>query len=197
MGYYRAGFDDITGVDNKPMPHYPFRFIQADALEYLAEHGHEYDVIHASPPCQAYTIMRHANHMRKNHPDLVAEVRHALIQTGKTWVIENVPGSPLIDPIMLCGLSFGLRIIRHRLFECSFFMLMPVHITHPQQKKVRGRVARGFLDTLKYVGFTTGSSIPAFTKAMGCDWMTPEEGRQAIPPAYTEYIGKRILEATA
>ena len=117
MGYHRAGFDDITGVDIKPMPRYPFKFIQGDALEYLAAHGAEYDVIHASPPCQAYSIMQHANHMRKDHPDLVDSVRDALKQTGKPWIIENVPGAPLIDPILLCGLSFGLRVIRHRLFE--------------------------------------------------------------------------------
>ena len=125
MGYYRAGFDDITGVDNKPMPRYPFRFIQADALEYLAEHGHEYDVIHASPPCQRYTRAQNASKNSGAHPDLIEPIRNLLMLTKKLYVIENVIGAPLIDPKVLCGLSFGLRVRRHRLFETNFFFLVP------------------------------------------------------------------------
>ena len=194
MGYHRAGFDEIIGVDIKLQKNYPFTFVLGDALEYLREHGHEFDFIHASPPCQAFSQMRYANHDKgQNHPDLVAPVRELLIKTGVPWVIENVPGAPLINPVVLCGLAFGLRVLRHRLFESSFFFLAPPHVTHPKQEKVRGKVAPGYLDTLKFIGFTTGSSMKAFRDAMECQWMTPNEGRQAIPPAYTEYIGGQIL----
>jgi hypothetical protein len=125
MGYLRAGFE-VTGVDLHPQPHYPFRFIQADAIAYCRKHGHEYDVIHASPPCQAYSITKNLKTAKTSHPDLVAATRAALIRTRKPYVIENVPGSPLINPLMLCGSMFGLGVIRHRLFESS-----PPHMVRP------------------------------------------------------------------
>jgi len=190
MGYYRAGFE-VEGVDIKPQPHYPFKFYQADALEFPLE---GYDAYHASPPCQAWSVMQNANHMRKDHPELIVPTRELLKHTGKAWVIENVPGSPLINPIILCGLSLGLRVIRHRLFESNIIMFQIPHMQHPRQAKVRGRMPSGYLDSLSYIGFTTGSSMKAFRDAMNIDWMTPDEGRQAIPPAYTEYVGKYLIK---
>jgi len=195
MGYYRAGFDDITGVDNKPMPRYPFRFIQADALEYLAEHGHEYDVIHASPPCQRYTRAQNASKNSGAHPDLIEPIRNLLMLTKKLYVIENVIGAPLIDPKVLCGLSFGLRVRRHRLFETNFFFLVP-----PDQCKNEDYyVIFGNEVRERRHGEHAGrkNKINEGRIAMGIEWMTRKELSEAIPPAYTEYIGKRILEVTA
>jgi len=187
MGYYRAGFTDITGIDNRPMPRYPFRFIQADALEYLAEHGHEYDVIHASPPCQAYTQARRLQGNRE-HPDLIVPVRDLLAQTGKPWIIENVPGAPIRGDLMLCGTMFGLKIIRHRYFELSWpanFLTMTCN-------------HRGVYDPWH----GTGRTANKFREAIGIDWMpvgggTHKQGSidEAVPPAYTEWIGKQLMQA--
>ena len=186
MGYYRAGFTDITGVDIKPMPRYPFKFVQADALEYLAEHGQEYDVIHASPPCQAYTMMQNIRHNSDAHADLVSSTRELLEKIGKPYIIENVYKSPLRAHFMLCGTMFGLKIIRHRYFECGWLplLLMPpcnhTVIYDPYHGKNR--------------------TADKFREAMGIDWMPNGGGRnkpgsldEAIPPAYTEYIGKQLM----
>jgi len=116
MGYHLAGFE-VTGVDIQPQPRYPFRFVQADALAYLADHGHEYDAFHASCPCQLYSATQRIQ--GRDHPDLIGATRTALENTGRPWVIENVPGAPLRDPVLLCGAMFGLRTYRHRLFETS------------------------------------------------------------------------------
>jgi DNA (cytosine-5)-methyltransferase 1 len=127
-GYQFAGFH-VTGIDNKPQPRYcGDAFYQADALDYLAAHGHEFDVIHASPPCQAFSDMRHAPAAKDGHPRLIAPVRDALRRLSRPYVIENVEGAPLIDPVMLCGSQFGLGVAgfqlrRHRLFEST----IPLH----------------------------------------------------------------------
>jgi DNA (cytosine-5)-methyltransferase 1 len=186
MGYHQAGFDDITGVDNKPMPRYPFDFIQADALEYLQAHGDKYDVIHASPPCQAYTAMQHIHKNRKAHPDLVAKTRHILDETGKPYIVENVKGSPLKACLMLCGTMFNLRIIRHRYFEIPTLplLLLPPcnHVDVYDPYHGEGRTADKFRD------------------AMDIDWIPLGGGRHkegtldnAIPPAYTKFIGEQLL----
>lgn len=125
VGYYRAGFD-VVGVDILNQPHYPFQFIQANALEYLEAHGGEYDVIHASPPCQAFTKYKNARpNLPDKYPDLIMETRLALIKTTKLWVLENVVGAPVNGMIMLCGSMFGLDVRRHRLFECSIMIITP------------------------------------------------------------------------
>ena len=129
MGYHRAGFE-VTGVDIAPQPRYPFKFIQSDALEYLAAHGAEYDVIHASPPCQGYSRLRHLPWLKDRvYPMLIDKTRELLDKTGKPWIIENVEDSPLVG-ITLCGLMFGLNVYRHRKFEMSTFMLQPPHQPH-------------------------------------------------------------------
>ena len=106
MGLHRAGFD-VTGVDIEPQKHYPFTFVQADALEYLAAHGQEYDAIHASPPCQRYTTLRKMWNARE-HPDLVTPTRAALQSTGRPWAMENVMGAPFQHAVILCGSMFRL-----------------------------------------------------------------------------------------
>lgn len=192
MGYHRAGFD-VVGVDIKPQPRYPFEFIQADALEYVRQHGHEFDSIHASPPCQAYTMAQNAAKNRDAHPDLVAPVRELLQRSGLPWVIENVVGAPLIYPTLICGLALGLNVKRHRLFESNLLLLSPVCPSHDQDYFVIfGHEVRS-----RRHGHAAGrkNKIAEGRAAMGIDWMTRGELSEAIPPAYTELIGKQLIEA--
>ena len=194
VGYHRAGFDDITGVDINPQPRYPYKFIQADALEYLAAHGHEFDAIHASPPCQGYSVTANMPWVGE-YPKLIEPVRDLLIKTGKPYIIENVLGAPLILPITLCGTMFGLRMFRHRLFETSFFMLSVPHIKHREQVGKNGFVCMaGHGDGGRGRIPADHRNIAAWKKASGIDWMTRDEMAEAIPPAYTEYIGRHLLE---
>lgn len=133
-GYVRAGFD-VIGVDIMPQPRYPYRFVQADALDYVAVHGHEYDCIHASPPCQAFSVLKHMRNS-KEHPNLMPQTRAALIEAGKPYVIENVPGAPLRADIMLCGTMFGLKtacgaeLRRHRIFETNWLVMCGLSCRH-------------------------------------------------------------------
>lgn len=216
MGYHRAGFD-VTGVDIRPMPRYPFNFVQADALEYVLEHGHEFDAIHASPPCQHDSVMTNGRWKDRvnEHPDLIQPTQKALRATGRPYVIENVSGArgKLYNPVMLCGTMFGLQtkhgsqLRRHRFFELSFgFILSPacqhfdgsvIGVYGGGQNPARKRPA-----TIGVWGHAGGSSnrdgLIQFGKqdrrdAMGIDWMTVDELSEAIPPAYTEYIGNHLL----
>ena len=203
MGYSRAGFD-VTGVDIESQKRYPFAFIQGDALEYVAEHGQEYDVIHASPPCQAYSVATKATAgAAEKHPDLVAPVRELLIATGKPWVIENVPGAPLSQgSLVLCGLMFGLKVFRHRLFESSHLLFAPPHPSHRGHRigmqgfcTVAGGGNSGVRDRTsgRLVRRRPEDGVAGWRRAMGIDWMTRDELSQAIPPAYTHYIGTQII----
>lgn len=192
MGYHRAGFE-VVGVDLNPQPHYPFEFHQGDALEYLREHWQEFDAFHASPPCQAFT---RAQRLRNNkHPDFVGPTRRMFqsIVSGKPapWVIENVPGAPLKEPVVLCGAMFsGLRTYRHRLFESNIPIVAPLHPEHrwPMTKMGRPPQPGTFIHV---VGNFSGADEAR--QAMGIDWMTARELREAIPPAYTEDIGRQLL----
>lgn len=127
MGYHRAGFD-VVGVDDKPQPRYPFEFEKADAPTFLLEKGRDFDVIHASPPCQAYSHVTPRSH-RGKHPDLIGAIRDILHTVGKPYVIENVSCARhlLENPIKLCDTMFGLRCYRHRYFEIHppLFLLLP------------------------------------------------------------------------
>ena len=194
-GYHDAGFDDIVGVDIKPQKRYPFTFVLGDALEYVELHGHEFDLIHASPPCQEYSVTKsiHGN----SYPDLVEMTRTALIKTGKPYVIENVPGAPLINPLVLCGSMFPeLRVYRHRLFECNPPIWFP-----PGQcnHKFSMPKSKGEYHTLDKQDFITcvGHNFQAKSGrlAMDISWMTRDELAQAIPPAYTEFIGTQMISA--
>ena len=196
MGYHRAGFD-VTGVDISPQRHYPFTFIEADAMTFPLG---GFDAIHASPPCQLYSVANNI-HGRTDHPDLIAPTRDLLIAAGLPYVIENVPGAPLRDHFTLCGLSFGLGVKRHRLFESNVFMMVPPCGDHRgdwllvfgHTVLTRGKVvgkAKGGGNSIRrqHVGTDRGRA------AMGIDWMNRDELSQAIPPAYTEFIGARLLE---
>lgn len=188
MGYHRAGFE-VVGVDIKPQPHFPFRFVQADALEYCAEHGAEFDAIHASPPCQGYSRMRHLPWLKdREYPLLIPVTRLALQATGKPYVIENVSDAPLMGA-ELCGAALGLPIVRHRRFESNVLLLLPPCPGHPVlYAGARTMCQRGRASGV--MGLADGQS-PA--DALGVDWMTQREMRQAIPPAYTEYIGWQLV----
>lgn len=197
MGYYQAGFD-VVGVDIKPQKHYPFEFIQADALEFIARHGKDFDVIHASPPCQKYARTKNLKTSRKDHPDLIEPTRQALIATGKPCIIENVTGAPLINPVMLCGTMFGLGVIRHRLFECNPIIWWPPAPCQHEGKIVpmwwKSRQRALLSKKYKYI-HVVGSSflMPEAKEAMGIDWMVRDEISQAIPPAYTHWIGEQLM----
>jgi DNA (cytosine-5)-methyltransferase 1 len=190
-GYVAAGFD-VVGVDINPQPRYPFEFVQADALTYLAEHGHEFDVIHASPPCQAFT---NAQRIRGNaHPDLIEPTRALLRQLGKPYVIENVEGAPLHAPVTLCGHSFGLETYRHRLFESNVSLQQPIHIPHvvPTTKMGRAPVAGEYMHV---VGNFSG--VERARGIMDMPWANRDGLREAIPPVYTEFIGVQLITQMA
>lgn len=252
MGYHCAGFDDITGVDIAPQKHYPFRFIQADALEYLravvdgrvcpncariCESDHnsfrcdhcsrlwplgmgwamDFDAIHASPPCQAYTALKTMWNSRE-HPDLIAPTRELLQAIGMPYVMENVPGAPMENTIMLCGSMFRLgtdiaELRHHRLFEIEPPMLLTLQCSHNWKAHntigVFGQAGgQSNRDRAAVIGVygghgrdrrrrMNGQNFPTSDRAqaMGIDWMTGAELCQAIPPAYTEFIGRQWLVA--
>jgi DNA (cytosine-5)-methyltransferase 1 len=205
MGYHRAGFE-VVGVDIKPQPRYPFQFWQEDALELLARfielaakgfaNLKQFDAIHASPPCQAFSDLAwHPQNKDVIYPDLVTPLRPLLEATGLPYVIENVEGAPLNDPVMLCGSSVGLSVRRHRLFEANFPLMVPP-CSHGQQKR-QFKVWRHGREMLSAVvpvyGTGGGKAADSWPEAMGIDWMTRAEMAEAIPPAYTELIGHQLM----
>lgn len=188
MGYYRAGFE-IVGVDIEKQPHYPFEFHQADAFDFLEGHWKDFDVIHLSPPCQRFSVLT-PEHSRKNHFDFFDKIYSLLDSIGKPFIIENVPPSRkrMRNPILLCGSMFGLPIFRHRFFDtyphiglvpCCNHNFIPVLISGTPRRK-------GF--QLK------DSTVEQKRLSMGIAWMSTRELDQAIPPDYTEFIGKRMLK---
>jgi DNA (cytosine-5)-methyltransferase 1 len=196
-GYRRAGFD-VVGVDLKFQKNYPFEFIEADALAYLRTlmdfgvGGRGFDAVHASPPCQAYTqsalSQRNAG---KVYPDLLAPTRDLLEELGLPWVIENVPGAPMRADITICGCRVGLALRRQRLFETSW-REQDVTPPHRHTGPVVSVVGHG---TPSWVRAQLGynPTIADYRAAMGIDWMNRNELSQAIPPAYTELVGARLL----
>ena len=193
-GYATAGFE-VTGVDIDPHPAYPFTFVQADVMDVLADREFlaQFDAFAASPPCQAFT---NAQRIRGNdHPDLIAPTREALAATGRPYVIENVPGAPLVAPIVLCGAMFPpLRTYRHRLFESNVPLSAPPHREHVARTTKMGRPPRDG-EFMHVVGNFSG--VTQAREAMGIDWMTKEELNQALPPAYTRFIGKHLIRHLA
>lgn len=206
-GYVKAGFE-VIGVDIKPQPNYPYEFIQADALEILKNHDflRQFDVIHASPPCQKHSKARSLSLARNggqygDHLDLIPETRELLQATGKPYIIENVAGSPLINPVKLFGSQFkNLYTQRERWFESNILLM------EPEQERVKMRTpaagngigedgsisicgsggVRGLnaKQIQLYWGFAMG----------GIDWMTRDELAEAIPPAYTEFLGRQLKQ---
>ncbi|MEV1321976.1 DNA cytosine methyltransferase [Micromonospora arborensis] len=183
MGYHLAGFD-VVGVDKEPQPRYPFEFHQADAFDYLAAHWQEFDAIAASPICQTWSRATEWRGSRSDHPDLLTPMLAALGELPVPWVVENVPEAatdgPLRPDYLLCGTQFGLRVKRHRVFQrgnwTGFELLPPCQCyRNPNLLAFEHKGERAFAD------------------ALGCEWMTNLGGRQAIPPAYTEHIGRQLM----
>jgi DNA (cytosine-5)-methyltransferase 1 len=200
MGYHRAGFD-VVGVDIDPQPNYPLEFHQADALEFLMEHGHRYAVRHASPPCQGYLNLGAVNKAlgrSYDHPDNISVIRFALESLGGPYVIENVADArrELIAPVRICGTGLGLPLRRHRLFE-SNLPLVGVACDHKrftEPKYWTGWRPNGErrLSTVVQVYGNAGGT-EHWPAAMGIDWMTNREMAEAIPPAYAEHIGAQLI----
>jgi DNA (cytosine-5)-methyltransferase 1 len=190
MGLHQAWPEaEITGIDIKPQPRYPFRFIQADATAFPLN---DYDFIWASPPCQAYTTQGRG----RGHPELIIPTRELLINTHKSYVIENVIGAPLLHPVLLCGSMFDLGVRRHRHFEASFTVpTMPCRHNGHEIRAYYGAWGReafrarkpGNKDTLR-------GTVERAPQDMGIDWMTWAELTQAIPPAYSEWIARHLTQ---
>lgn len=194
-GYADAGFE-VTGVDLAPQPNYPYAFIQADALDYLAEHGEEFDAIHASPPCQAFTAYRRKGHgVGDGYADLIAATRNALRAVGRPYVIENVPGAPLENPVQLCGSSFGLDVRRHRSFEASVSLRVPPCDHGWQTPRFPAATNRAPNSRRTVEVGVWRIPLEVQRKAMGIDWMERHELSQAIPPAYTAHVGHQLAAA--
>lgn len=189
MGYYQAGFD-VVGVDQHPQPNYPFDFLQADCMELDLEFLQQFDAIHASPPCQHYSGAAKLHGNADSHPDLIAPTRARLVEAGLPFVIENVEGAPIRSDLMLCGTMLGLRIVKHRHFECSFpvFGLLPPCDHSDVYDPWHG----------------PGRTAAEFRLAQGTPWIpmaggaSRKQGRtgdlfNAIPPAYTRFIGEQLM----
>jgi len=196
VGYSRAGFY-VIGIDKNPQPNFPFEFYLANALD--IDIPDWVDFIHASPECQHFTVSRNIGTIdMSKYSDDIELIRSKLQATGKPYVIENVPGSPLINPITLHGGMFGLKIIRKRLFESNLFFLVP-----PQ--RIDERFTNSYCG---YSSFANGAKKISVVGhnfnfrdaqlAMGISWMKKrKEIALAIPPAYTEFLGRQILEQIA
>jgi DNA (cytosine-5)-methyltransferase 1 len=182
MGYQRAGFE-VVGVDISPQPNYPFAFAQADVIEFLRDGGAAgFDAIHASPPCQRYSYATPTGH-QNGHQDLVAATRELLQATGLPYVIENLLRSPIRRDLILCGTALGLTVRRHRAFELSF-----------ASSALRSICQHG-PDNLAF-DHGVKQLESAYRDAMGCEWMSVKESREAIPPVYTEFIASRLVGMT-
>jgi DNA (cytosine-5)-methyltransferase 1 len=192
-GYAAAGFE-VHGVDLKHGKRYPYTYVRADVLDILRDENYldQFDVIHASPPCQTHSITQHLRNAQgktTSKLDLIPETRAALIESGKPYIIENVPGSPLINPIQLCGSSFGLKVRRHRLFESNMALVGSI-CDHKSQGRPIG--VYGSLNDEIPKGGKTAATIDEARNAMGISWAIWTELVEAIPPAYTKYLGGQI-----
>jgi DNA (cytosine-5)-methyltransferase 1 len=193
VGYAEAGFQ-VHGVDLKHGKRYPFIYTRANVLDILKDQEfiNQFDVIHASPPCQTHSITKHLRNAQgksTSKVDLIPETRAALIASGKPYIIENVPGSPLINPIQLCGSSFNLKVRRHRLFESNMPLQGSV-CDHKRQGRPIG--VYGSLNDEIPQGGKTAATIDQARKAMGMDWAIWTELVEAIPPAFTKYLGEQL-----
>jgi DNA (cytosine-5)-methyltransferase 1 len=193
MGYHRAGFE-VVGVDVVRQPHYPFTFHQADAMSFPLE---GFEAIHASPPCKAFTVAQRINGLE--YPDLLTPTRERLQDWGSVWVMENVPGAPMRPDVTLCGSAFDLQVQRHRQFEFGFpFFTMMAPCYHlwegdgPVGVYGHTGTSANFDPTQRGRG-NHGWEVADWRRAMDIDWMARDELAQAIPPAYTQWIGAHLL----
>ncbi len=207
VGYHRAGFD-VFGVDlfeNYTRSRYPFKSAVVDAIEFVRQYGHQFHAIAASPPCQRYSITNAAR--GADYPDLIAATRDALVATGRPYIIENVVGAPLVEPVELCGCMFGMTAIdtdgellhlrRRRLFESNVTLSAPSEHDHDGQEWVGGCYGGARRDKHEAKYERKGGYVPrskAVVQAlMGIDWMTWKGMHQAIPPSYTQHLGRQLL----
>ena len=188
VGYHRAGFD-VVGVDNRPQPRYPYTFVQADAMRFPLD---GFDAIHASPPCQDHSSLNNVIKVDHESGWMLPATRDRLRSWGGTYVIENVPGAPMVEPLMLCGASFGLyaggyALRRHRLFESNVFLMGPGCACPRRILGVYGDGGPGLYSRGRKASSGEARAL------MGIDWMNRREISQAIPPAYTQFIGEQLL----
>lgn len=188
MGLHRAWPNaKIIGVDINNQPRYPFEFIRADVFT-LTLNWSIFDFIWASPPCQRYTqMLNHGQVDRAKHPNLIATTRNRLKAANVPYVIENVLHAPLVNPVILCGEMFGLRVTRHRLFETSFSAEQPTHLKH-RGTHIRKQDDGGYY--YRVYGHETGKA--SWGRAMDIDWMRSPELAQAVPPAYSQWIASQL-----
>lgn len=201
QGYADAGFE-VVGVDIDAQPRYPFEFHQGDALEFLQVHGADFDVIHASPPCQGYLNLGAVNKSlgrSYDHPDLIAATRGLLMALGKPYVIENVQDArpQMVDPVRICGTGLGRPLRRHRLFESNVSLegIACDHKAFTEPRYWTGWRPRGEhrLSTVVQIYGNAGGR-EHWPAALGVDWMDAKGMTEAIPPAYTEWIGRQLIE---
>ena len=185
-GYAMAGFE-VTGVDLIDQPEYPYKFIKGNALDLLDNQDFiaEFDVIHASPPCKAFTLTGWAKRYgyNQNHEDLLTPTRIGLISSGKRWIIENVPNSPMRADLILCGSMFGLKLRRHRLFESNVPLSLK-GLKHDHSYRVYSPHGNPHFK----------GEAKLWAEALDIDWMKSRELSQAIPPAYTHFIGEQLCD---
>ena len=196
VGYYLAGFE-VVGVDIKKQKRYPYEFIQKDALEVFEDKDFlaSFDVIAASPPCQTHSSTKHLRNAQgkgTDKVDLIPQTREALVASGKPYIIENVPGAPLIDPVQCCGSSWGLKVRRHRLFESNIKLVGSI-CKHKEQGRPVG-VYGSMRDEIPGGGHTA-KTIEQAREAMGIDWMIWGELVEAIPPMYTWFLGTQVMDS--
>jgi DNA (cytosine-5)-methyltransferase 1 len=214
MGYHRAGFDEIVGVDINPQPHYPFEFVQADALGFLVDwlidkdtfpdDVKDFDMIHASPPCQDHSALKTTLKQPHGNGHMLADITECLQKQDAPWVIENVPGAPMRKDLVLCGRQFQLKTFsptlqqdvwlkRHRIFQTN----VPVAQPAPCNCTRDGHKTIGVYGNGDGGGRGWKDSFADRKAVMQIDWMNRNELSQAVPPAYTEYIGQQFLQQKA
>ncbi|MET7563776.1 DNA methylase [Streptomyces sp. NPDC005479] len=197
MGYWRAGFE-VVGVDITPRPRYPFRFIEGDALDAMREMCQEFSLVHASPPCQAHTALTKGTNRGRRYVDLIPQMRELCQWYGVPWVIENVSGADIRKDLTLCGEMFGLDVIRHRHFEIHWWGGEPIQLAHIKHRgPVRGWRHGVYRDGPYIAAYGKGGgkgTVAEMQAAMDITWTdVHEELTEAIPPAYTEYIGRQFI----
>lgn len=192
MGYHRAGFE-VVGVDIEPQPNYPFEFHRADALAFLAEHGSDFDAIHASPPCRDHTPLTSVAGVDGSKWLLDATLKR-LADSAVPWIVENVMAAKMRADVVLCGGMFGLRTYRHRKFAVDprIPLTLPVHPKHVALTATKQRKRRW--EEGWHVSITGDVGTYLGPEAMGIDWMTGNELSQAIPPAYTQFLGSQLMD---
>lgn len=201
-GLQRAGLY-VIGVDKDPQPDYcGDDFVQMDAIKFLKKFRRRFDMAHASPPCQDFSLLTLGNRARglfDNHQNLIPATRHALLRSGKLWSMENVMGAPMRQDVMLCGLMFGLPLYRHRKFELHGFSVdQPEHPSH-KGHRVRGYRHRVLHDGDIYGVYGSGGSkgsLKEWQQAQGIDWTKSFHSlAQAVPPDFGQLIGEAMLKA--